>query len=263
MHNFCHLHCHTEYSLLDGAAKVQRLVAATKQLGMDALAITDHGNMFGVPHFVAAAAKEGVKPIIGCEFYMAPDRHNHKDKTRYHQLLLAKNAIGYQNIAKLSSLGFLEGYYYKPHIDKALLKQYKEGLIATTCCLGAEIPKAIIGHGEAAAEKLFVEWLELFGQDYYIELQRHGIKEQEICNAVLLGWAKKYNVKVIATNDVHYITQEDSIAQDVLLCLQTGKDYHDPNRMRFSNDQFFLKSQKRWRCFLQMPQRLLPIPWSW
>ncbi|UWW96620.1 MAG: DNA polymerase III subunit alpha [Candidatus Cardinium sp.] len=242
MHNFCHLHCHTEYSLLDGAAKVQRLVAATKQLGMDALAITDHGNMFGVPHFVAAAAKEGVKPIIGCEFYMAPDRHNHKDKTRYHQLLLAKNAIGYQNIAKLSSLGFLEGYYYKPHIDKALLKQYKEGLIATTCCLGAEIPKAIIGHGEAAAEKLFVEWLELFGQDYYIELQRHGIKEQEICNAVLLGWAKKYNVKVIATNDVHYITQEDSIAQDVLLCLQTGKDYHDPNRMRFSNDQFFLKS---------------------
>ncbi|CAH2559886.1 DNA polymerase III subunit alpha [Cardinium endosymbiont of Oedothorax gibbosus] len=242
MHNFCHLHCHTEYSLLDGAAKVERLIVANKQLGMNALAITDHGNMFGVPQFVAAAAKEGVKPIIGGEFYMAPDRHDHKDKTRYHQLLLAKNAIGYQNITKLCSLGFLEGYYYKPRIDKALLKQCKEGLIATTCCLGAEIPKTIIRHGETVAEKLFLEWLDLFGEDYYIELQRHGIKEQEICNAVLLRWAEKYNVKVIATNDVHYIAQQDSLAQDVLLCLQTGKDYNDPNRMRFSNDQFFLKS---------------------
>lgn len=239
MPNFCHLHCHTEYSLLDGAAKVTRLIAANKQLGMDALAITDHGNMFGVPQFVAAAAKEGIKPIIGCEFYMAPDRQDHKDKTRYHQLLLAKNSIGYQNITKLCSLGFLEGYYYKPRIDKALLKQYKEGLIATTCCLSAEIPKTIIRHGEAAAEKLFLEWVALFGEDYYIELQRHGIKEQEICNLVLLRWAEKYNVKVIATNDVHYVAQQDSLAQDVLLCLQTGKDYNDPNRMRFNNDQFF------------------------
>jgi len=157
MHNFCHLHCHTEYSLLDGAAKVERLIAANKQLDINALVITDHGNMFSVPQFVAAAAKEGVKPIIGCEFYMAPDRHDHKDKTRYHQLLLAKNAIGYQNISKLCSLGFLEGYYYKPRIDKALLKQYKEGLIATTCGLSAEVPKAIIRHGETVAEKLFLE----------------------------------------------------------------------------------------------------------
>lgn len=242
MQNFCHLHCHTEYSLLDGAAKVKRLMAANKQLGMHALAITDHGNMFGVPHFVAAATKEEVKPIIGCEFYMTPNRHDRKDKTSYHQLLLVKNAIGYQNITKLCSLGFLEGYYYKPRIDKDLLKQYKEGLIATTCCLSAEIPKAIIQYGEAVAEKLFVEWLNLFGDDYYIELQRHNIKEQDICNVVLLRLAKKYNVKVIATNDVHYITQQDSLAHDVLLCLQTGKDYQDSNRMRFSNDQFFLKS---------------------
>ncbi|MGI2261887.1 DNA polymerase III subunit alpha [Candidatus Cardinium hertigii] len=257
MPNFCHLHCHTEYSLLDGAAKVTRLIAANKQLGMDALAITDHGNMFGVPHFVAAAAKEGIKPIIGCEFYMAPDRHNHKDKTRYHQLLLAKNSIGYQNITKLCSLGFLEGYYYKPRIDKALLKQYKEGLIATTCCLSAEIPKTIIRHGEAAAEKLFLEWVALFGEDYYIELQRHGIKEQEICNLVLLRWANKYNVKVIATNDVHYVAQQDSLAQDMLLCLQTGKDYNDPNRMRFNNDQFFLKSPEAMALlFADLPEAL-------
>lgn len=257
MHTFCHLHCHTEYSLLDGAAKVQRLVAANQQLGMDALAITDHGNMFGVPHFVAAAANEGIKPIIGCEFYIAPDRHNHKDKTRYHQLLLAKNALGYHNLTKLCSLAFLEGYYYKPRIDKALLKQYKEGLIATTCCLGAEIPKAIIHHGEAVAERLFLEWLALFGEDYYIELQRHGIEEQEICNVILLRWAKKYNVKVIATNDVHYIAQQDSLAQDVLLCLQTGKDYNDPNRMHFSNDQFFLKSPKEMAVlFADVPEAI-------
>lgn len=257
MHTFCHLHCHTEYSLLDGAAKVQRLVAANKQLGMDALAITDHGNMFGVPHFVTAAANEGIKPIIGCEFYIAPDRHNHKDKTRYHQLLLAKNALGYHNLTKLCSLAFLEGYYYKPRIDKALLKQYKEGLIATTCCLGAEIPKAIIHHGEAVAEKLFLEWLALFGEDYYIELQRHGIEEQEICNVILLRWAQKYNVKVIATNDVHYIAQQDSLAQDVLLCLQTGKEYNDPNRMRFSNDQFFLKSPKEMALlFADVPEAI-------
>lgn len=257
MPNFCHLHCHTEYSLLDGAAKVTRLIAANKQLGMDALAITDHGNMFGVPQFVAAAAKEGIKPIIGCEFYMAPDRQDHKDKTRYHQLLLAKNSIGYQNITKLCSLGFLEGYYYKPRIDKALLKQYKEGLIATTCCLSAEIPKTIIRHGEAAAEKLFLEWVALFGEDYYIELQRHGIKEQEICNLVLLRWAEKYNVKVIATNDVHYVAQQDSLAQDVLLCLQTGKDYNDPNRMRFNNDQFFLKPPEAMALlFADLPEAL-------
>lgn len=257
MHNFCHLHCHTEYSLLDGAAKVQQLIAANKQLGMNMLAITDHGNMFGVPHFVAAAAKEGVKPIIGCEFYMAPNMHDHKDKTRYHQLLLAKNAVGYQNISKLCSLGFLEGYYYKPRIDKILLRKHKEGLIATTCCLGAEIPRTIIRHGETIAEKLFLEWLELFGDDYYIEIQRHGIEEQDICNAVLLHWAKKYNVKIIATNDVHYVTQQDSLAQDVLLCLQTGKDYNDPNRMRFSNNQFFLKSPEEMALlFADIPDAL-------
>ncbi|HLP35188.1 MAG TPA: DNA polymerase III subunit alpha [Amoebophilaceae bacterium] len=257
MHNFCHLHCHTEYSLLDGAAKVDRLIAANKQLGMQALAITDHGNMFGVPHFVSSAAKQGIKPIVGCEFYMAPDRHNHKDKTRYHQLLLAKNSIGYQNLTKLCSLGFLEGYYYKPRIDKALLKQHKEGLIATTCCLGAEIPKAIIRQGEAAAELLFVEWLELFGEDYYIELQRHNIPEQDICNEVLVRWAAKYHVKMVATNDVHYIKHEDHFAHDVLLCLQTGKEYHDPGRMRFNNDRFFLKSpQEMAALFADVPEAI-------
>ena len=255
MHDFCHLHCHTEYSLLDGAAKVNQLVEKSKMLGMQALAITDHGNMFGVPHFVAAAKAQHIKPIIGCEFYLAQDRHNFKDKTRYHQVLLAKNHIGYQNLVKLCSLAFLEGYYYKPRIDKKLLEQYKEGLIATTCCLSGQVPRAILNYGQSVAEKIFVEWLELFGEDYYIELQRHDIAEQDICNTVLLNWAKKYQVPVIATNDVHYILQQDSVAQDVLLCLQTGKAYHDPNRMRFKNNQFFLKSPEQMaNLFVDIPQ---------
>ncbi len=257
MSQFCHLHCHTQYSLLDGAAQIKHLVAQTRQLGMDALAITDHGNMFGVPHFVAAANRAGVKPIIGCEFYVAPDMHDRKDKTRYHQILLAKNETGYKNLSILCSMGFLEGYYYKPRVDKRLIQQHAEGLVATTCCLASEVSQRILHQGEAVAEKYFLEWLDIFGEDYYIELQRHGLKAQDQCNAVLLRWAKKYHVKAIATNDVHYVDQQDSTAQDILLCLQTGKDYTDPNRMRFENDQFFLKSpQEMTSLFADVPEAL-------
>ena len=257
MDHFCHLHCHTQFSLLDGAAPIKKLVSQTQQLGMSALAITDHGNMFGVPHFVNAANKAGIKPIIGCEFYIAPDRHDRTNKTRYHQVLLAKNEIGYRNLSTLCSLGFLEGYYYKPRIDKHLVQQHAEGLIATTCCLASEISQTILHKGEEAAEKVFLAWLDIFGEDYYIELQRHGIPAQAQCNAVLLQWAKKYQVKVIATNDVHYVSQQDSTAQDVLLCLQTGKDYNDPNRMRFSGDQFFLKSPEEMHSlFADVPDAL-------
>ena len=257
MNTFCHLHCHTQYSLLDGAAPIKSLVSKSQGLGMDALAITDHGNMFGVPHFVSAAQQVGIKPIIGCECYIAPNMHNHKDKTRYHQVLLAKNEVGYKNLSRLCSMGFLEGYYYKPRIDKKLLKQHAEGLIATTCCLASEVSQTILRQGETAAEKCFLAWLDIFGQDYYIELQRHGIKEQDLCNEVLLKWAKKHQVKVIATNDVHYVDQQDSTAQDILLCLQTGKDYDDPNRLRFENDQFFLKSpQEMAELFADVPAAL-------
>ncbi len=257
MQEFTHLHCHSQYSLLDGAAKVDGLVSKAQALNMQALAITDHGNMFGVPHFVAAAKKHGIKPTIGCEFYLAPNMHDFKDKTRYHQILLAKDEQGYKNLARLCSLGFMEGYYYKPRIDKPLLRKYREGLIATTCCLSGEVPQAILHKREQEAEAIFLDWLELFGSDYYIELQRHGIKEQGLCNEVLLKWAKKHQVKVIATNDVHYVAQQDNIAQDVLLCLQTGKDYDDPNRMRFENDQFFLKSpQEMALLFQDIPEAL-------
>lgn len=257
MHNFYHLHCHTQFSLLDGAAQIHKLVDKTHKLGMSALAITDHGNMFGVPHFVASANKRGVKPIIGCEVYVTPDRNDRTNKIRYHQILLAKNEVGYKNLSKLCSLGFLEGYYYKPRVDKVLIQQYAAGLIATTSCLASEISQTILQYGEAAAEKIFLAWLDIFGKDYYIELQRHGIPAQEQCNTVLLKWAKKYKVAIIATNDVHYVEQQDSIAQDILLCLKTGKDYNDPNRMRFSGNQFFLKSsQEMYTLFTDIPEAL-------
>jgi DNA polymerase III subunit alpha len=257
MHSFCHLHCHTQYSLLDGAAQIKTLVGRAQELGMHALAITDHGNMFGVPHFVAAANKVGIKPIIGCEFYVAPDRHSRQDQVRYHQVLLAKNETGYKNLSALCSKAFLEGYYYKPRVDKQLIRQHAEGLIATTCCLASEVSQMILRQGDEEAERCFLEWLDIFGEDYYIELQRHGIKAQDQCNEVLLRWARKHQVKVIATNDVHYVAQQDSTAQDILLCLQTGKDYADPNRMRFANDQFFLKSpQEMAALFVDVPEAL-------
>jgi len=240
---FCHLHCHTQYSLLDGAARINRLVAKAKELEMPALAITDHGNLFGVPEFYTTALKEGIQPIIGCEFYVtASSRSDRTDRTRYHQVLLVKNEIGYRNLIQLSSLSYTEGYYYKPRIDHELLRAHSEGLIATTCCLQGEVLQAILRRGEEEASRIFESYLDIFGDNYYIEIQNHNIVDQHRCNDVLLRWARDYDVKVITTNDVHYVDQADAAAQDVLLCLQTGKDLADPNRMRFENDQFYLKS---------------------
>ncbi len=250
MPDFAHLHVHTKYSLLDGASQVGGLMKKVKEDGMKAVAITDHGNMLGVPEFCAEADKMGILPIVGCEFYIAPRGRFDKAKAEgddernyYHQLLLAKSPLGYKNLSKLCSLGFIEGYYYKPRVDKELIIKYREGLIATTSCLAGEIARTIISKGEEAGEKAFKEWLDIFGEDYYIELQRHGIEEQNICNEYLIKWSKKYNVKIIATNDVHYVDVKDAEAQDILLCIQTGKDFEDPKRMRFDNDQFFLKTQ--------------------
>ena len=243
MCDFNHLHCHTQYSLLDGAARIKTLVSRAAELEHSAIAITDHGNLFGVPEFFTYAKKQGVNPIIGCEFYVTPSGMQDKsDRTRYHQVLLAKNEAGYKNLIKLSSLSYSDGYYYKPRLDKDILKKHSEGLIATTCCLQGEVLQNILKVGEDRARKMFEWYLDVFGEDYYIEIQDHGIPDQKKCNAVLLRWAKEYNVKVIATNDVHYVEKEDAAAQDVLLCLQTGKDLNDPNRMRFENDQFYLKT---------------------
>lgn len=246
---FSHLHSHTQFSLLDGAANIKSLIKKAVSQKMPAIAITDHGNMFGVPAFVNEANKQGVKPIIGCEFYVTPVAMSDREsKERYHQVLLAKNMTGYRNLVKLCSMGYTDGLYYKPRIDKEVLRAHSEGLIATTCCLASEVNQALLREGEEAATEIFEWYLNLFGDDYYIELQRHGLRDQEFCNNVLLQWAKKYNVKVIATNDSHYVEREDSEAHDVLLALQTNADLNDPNRFRFTDDynqlnpEFYLKT---------------------
>ncbi|MCW9707808.1 DNA polymerase III subunit alpha [Fodinibius salsisoli] len=247
--NFSHLHCHTQFSMLDGAASISQLVKKSKNEGMPAIAITDHGNMFGVPEFVNEAHKHGVKPVIGCEFYITPSGMDDKsDRTRYHQVLLAKNMDGYRNLAKLCSLGYTDGLYYKPRIDKETLAEHSEGLIATTCCIASEINQTIINESEKEARALFEWYLNVFGDDYYIELQRHGLEDQNRCNEVLIKWSKEYNVKMIATNDSHYVEEEDSEAHDILLALQTNADINDPNRFRFTDDnnnlntEFYLKT---------------------
>ena len=266
---FSHLHVHTQFSLLDGAAEIGGLYKKALKDNMPAIAITDHGNMFGAFQFVAEAYKHKnadgtlkVKPIVGCEFYVVADRSkkiftkDDKDK-RNHQLLLAKNAEGYQNLIKLCSLGYTEGMYGKyPRIDKELILKYHKGLIATTCCLGAIVPQTIIKKGEDEAEKEFKWWLDLFGEDYYIEMQRHNIGDQDEVNEVLKKFAIKYNVKVIASNDSHYIDQQDANAHDILLCINTAslqstptvKDFSDDDvsvkgrRFAFANDQFYFKT---------------------
>lgn len=288
--SFSHLHVHTQFSLLDGAAEIKNLFKKAIADGQPALAITDHGNMFGVFEFVAEASKHRlnpddpndkrlkVKPIVGCEFYLVDDRtrksftKGDKDQ-RYHQILLAKNEIGYRNLIKLSSLGYIEGFYSKyPRIDKQLILKYHEGLIATTCCLGASVPKTIMKKGEDEGEIEFKWWLELFGDDYYVELQRHGIPEQNKVNEILVKFAEKYNVPIIATNDSHYVDQADFNAHDILLCINTGekkstpvvKEYMDDedsagknSRFGFYNDQFYFKTQAEMqRLFNDLPQAL-------
>ncbi|MCS7073640.1 MAG: DNA polymerase III subunit alpha, partial [Bacteroidia bacterium] len=260
MPEFVHLHTHTEFSLLDGAAKIDDLIAKACNCGMKGIAISDHGNMYGVPKFVEKARSKGLKPIVGQEFYLAEKDHTDKSRETYHQILFAKNQIGYKNLIKLSSIAFSEGFYYKPRIDKPLLVNYREGLIATTCCLASEINQAILHKSEAEAEQLFLWWLNLFGDDYYIELQRHGLRDQEKCNEVLLRWAKKYNVKIIATNDVHYVNKEDSEAHDLLLALQTASDYYDKNRFRFTNDNNELNSEFYFKTPEEMGELFHDLP---
>ncbi len=265
---FSHLHVHTQYSLLDGAASISSLYKKAIADGMPALAISDHGNMFGVFDFVSQAYKNlddkgqpKVKPIVGCEFYLTTDRHRKtftKDERdpRFHQILLAKGETGYKNLMKLSSLGYTEGLYSKyPRIDKELILTYHKDLIATTCCLGAMVPQAIMRKSEAEAEKEFKWWLDLFGEDYYVEFQRHGMPEQDKVNEVLIKFARKYNVKIIASNDSHYVDQSDFNAHDILLCINTGekvatpalRDFGDDDlnskdkRFAFPNDEFYFK----------------------
>ncbi len=267
MPDFVHLHNHTEFSLLDGAAKISDITEKAASLNMSHVAITDHGNMYGVPKFVLAARKKGLKPIVGCEFYITAHDVTEKDRKsnpNFHQILWAKNEIGYKNLCILCSFGYTDGYYYKPRISREMLRQHSEGLIASTCCLASEINRAIIDRSEEEAEKVLMWYLDVFGrEDYYVEIQRHNLGDMERCNEVLLRWATKHQLKVIATNDVHYVNREDSEAHDLLLALQTASDYNDPKRFRFTDDrgnlnpEFYFKTPDEMRTlFHDVPQSL-------
>jgi len=246
--SFVHLHVHTEYSLLDGACRIKDLVHACSELGMPAVALTDHGNLFGAIDFYTAAVAAGVKPIIGCEVYIAPgdrrERETHGlDEASYHLLLLAQNREGYRNLIKLTSIGYLEGFYRKPRIDRQVLRELSGGLICTSTCLGGEIPQALTRHNLATAKAIAEEYLRIFGPErFFIELQNHGLPQQRAINPELAGLARRLGVGTVATNDVHYLHHDDVEAHDVLCCISTRRRINDPKRLKFDSDQFYLKS---------------------
>lgn len=258
MGNFVHLHVHTEYSLLDGAARINRLFSRCKELGQDAIAITDHGVMYGVIDFWKAAKKEGVKPIIGCEFYVVDD-HTKKvaREHRDHLVLIAKNEAGYKSLMKLDSIAFVDGYYIKPRIDLKLLREHHEGLICLTACLAGHIPQAYLKGDDNEAEKYLLELKEMFGDDLYVEIQDHGLSEQKFVLPKLIELAKKHDVKLVATNDVHYINKEDSEMQDVLLRIQTGSKMTDKLDFAFETSEFYLKSEDEMRALFPYCQEAI------
>ena len=246
MSDFVHLHIHSEFSLLDGANRIKDLPVRAKELGMKAMAITDHGVMYGAIDFYKACKKEGIKPIIGCEVYVAPrtrfDKEPNIDNHYYHLILLAKNNQGYKNLSKLVSLGFVEGYYYKPRIDLEILEKYSEGLICLSACLAGAVNQALLNGQEEKAEEVALWHKKVFGEDYYIEIQNNGIPEQVLANQKLVKLARKLDIPLVATNDAHYLKKEDAYNHEVLLCIQTGKKMSDPDRMRFDTDELYVKS---------------------
>ncbi len=257
---FVHLHLHTEYSLLDGATRIDTLFDACKGKNMPAVAITDHGNMYGAYHFYCLAKKKGIKPIIGCEFYMADDltvKSGDVKREFNHLVLIAKNNTGYKNLVKLNSIGFVDGYYYKPRIDFKTLSQHSEGLICLSACIAGQLPRLLRDGMWEEARKLVKQYKELFGEDYYIELQDHGIADEIYVMPKLIKIAEEFGVELVATNDVHYLKESDAEMQDILLCVQTGKFFDDPGRMRFEGTQFYLKDYDEMaEKFSYVPQAL-------
>lgn len=263
--NFVHLHNHSDYSILDGAVTVERLVRRTAEMGMTALALTDHGNMFGAIEFYLAAREAGIKPIIGQEFYIAPGSRLDKESSRsngedtsFHLILLAKDITGYRNLVKLSSIGYLEGFYYKPRIDLDVLEKHSNGLICATACLKGQVPSLILKGREREARECAGRLAEIFGPgNFYLELQYHGLKEQETVNRALAAMGARLNIPLIATNDVHYLERDDWHSHEVLLCVQTGKIMDDKERMRFPSRDFFLKRPEEMAAlFRDFPEAL-------
>ncbi len=259
--NFVHLHVHTEYSLLDGSAKINDLIARVKELGMNSIAITDHGAMYGAISFYKKALEEGIKPIIGCEVYLAKGSRLTKDTKGggyYHLVLLAETNEGYENLMKLVSYGFIDGFYYKPRIDKELLRKYHKGIIASSACLAGEIPRALLNETYTAAKEVALEYIDIFGKDnFFLELQDHGMLEQKKVNVGLEQLGKELDIPLIVTNDSHYIKEADAKPHDVLLCIQTGKTVDDADRMRYEGNQFYVKSQEEMLgLFPHLPEAL-------
>lgn len=255
---FTHLHLHTQYSLLDGAAKIDDVIRAAKDDKMSAVAITDHGVMYGAVDFYLKAKEYGIKPIIGCEVYTAATNRNNKvygiDNKFGHLVLLAKNNIGYVNLMKISSIGFTEGYYYKPRVDFEILKKYSEGIIALSACLFGDVNSALLSGDLKKGEEYALKYKEIFGDDFYLEIQDHNLDEEKRLIPLVVSLSEKLNIPLVATNDVHYIKKEDSYMHDVLLCIQTGKKIDDTDRMKFSNDEFYFKTQD------EMKQRFKNYP---
>lgn len=259
--NFVHLHVHTEYSLLDGANRIKDIPKRVKELGMDAIAITDHGSMYGVMEFYKACKKENIKPIIGCELYIAKrkmeDKDPLKDKTRYHLTVLAKNNKGYENLSKLVSYSNTIGMYYKPRIDKELLKKYSEGLIILSGCMQGEIAQALLLGNDTKAEEIALWYKDLFKDDFYLEIQANGLEKQNIVNTKMINLARKLDIKLVATNDAHYMYKEDASIHEILLCMQTGKTIYDEDRMKFGTDELYLKSYEEMEeAFKNVPEAI-------
>ena len=261
MGDFVHLHVHSEYSLLDGANRIKELPKVAKGLGMDAIAITDHGVMYGAIEFYKACKEEGIKPIIGCEVYVAPrtrfDKESGIDNKYNHLILLAKNNNGYKNLSKMVSIGFTEGYYYKPRIDLETLEKYHEDLICCSACLAGSLPQAILDGNMEKAEEIALWYKNLFGEDYYLEIQTNTLKEQALVNQKLVELSRKLDIPLVATNDAHYTRKEDAYNHEVLLCIQTGKKMSDEDRMRFATDDFYIKSPEEVKEFFpNLPEAL-------
>ena len=262
--SFIHLHVHTQFSLLDGSSRIPELIKQAKDYGMDALAITDHGAMYGVIDFYKEAKKQGIKPIIGCEVYVAPgsrfdkEKNVHDDSRYYHLILLAEDNEGYRNLMKIVSLGYIEGFYYKPRVDIELLKKYHKGLIASSACLAGEVARYLAAGMYEEAKKTALRYEDIFGKgNYFLELQDHGIDTQRMVNAGLIRLSQETGIELIASNDVHYTFKEDAEAHDILLCIQTNKKVQDTDRMRYEGGQYYLKSEEEMRqLFKSVPQAI-------
>lgn len=260
--SFVHLHVHSEYSLLDGSSRVKKLPQKAKELGMNSIALTDHGVMFGIIDFYKACKKEGIKPVLGCEIYVAPRdlklKEGKQDAANYHLILLAKSNEGYKNLMKIDSMAYVDGFYYKPRIDYENLKKYSKDIVALSACLGGEVQQHILKDNYEEAKKKALMYEEIFGKgNFFLEIQDHGIEEQKKVNQVLIKLSKEIGIPLVATNDVHYIEKEESKAHEILVCIQTGKTIDDPDKLEFESDEFYLKSEEEMKSLFPEVQEAI------